>query len=413
MNQKNTVSQTVKHLAKSQRSILLLISLLAFVINFQAQINSEKLDKFFDKKIKRANIIGLQAGFLSNGKLVWSNSYGFKNYKTKKEVNDSTLFLIASCSKPVTALAILKLCDEKKIELDDPINKHLPFTIKNPFFDDKKITIRMLLSHTSSLKDNWEVLDPLYTTETGGDSPIELEGFVKSYFIADGKYYDKEKNFFNKTPGQHWEYCNMGYALLGSLVESVSKKSFSEFMKEEVFEPLQMNNSHWFLRDIPHENIARPHELSDKRDSIKQPKLLPHYGYPDFPDGQLRTTVEDYAKILNILLNDGKYNNIQYLNKKTVDEFLNIQYPEVNKWQAIAWNYNEFENWLYYLLMPRLPSHTGGDPGVATVVSFNPNSKTGAIVFINSPPNTFRGGKIFYFTIVKRLLKEARRVNKK
>jgi CubicO group peptidase (beta-lactamase class C family) len=408
MNQKNTVSQTVKHLAKSQRSILLLISLLAFVINFQAQINSEKLDKFFDKKIKRANIIGLQAGFLSNGKLVWSNSYGFKNYKTKKEVNDSTLFLIASCSKPVTALAILKLCDEKKIELDDPINKHLPFTIKNPFFDDKKITIRMLLSHTSSLKDNWEVLDPLYTTETGGDSPIELEGFVKSYFIADGKYYDKEKNFFNKTPGQHWEYCNMGYALLGSLVESVSKKSFSEFMKEEVFEPLQMNNSHWFLRDIPHENIARPHELSDKRDSIKQPKLLPHYGYPDFPDGQLRTTVEDYAKILNILLNDGKYNNIQYLNKKTVDEFLNIQYPEVNKWQAIAWNYNEFENWLYYLLMPRLPSHTGGDPGVATVVSFNPNSKTGAIVFINSPPNTFRGGKIFYFTIVKRLLKEAR-----
>jgi CubicO group peptidase (beta-lactamase class C family) len=404
MNQKNTVSQTVKHLAKSQRSILLLISLLAFVINFQAQINSEKLDKFFDKKIKRANIIGLQAGFLSNGKLVWSNSYGFKNYKTKKEVNDSTLFLIASCSKPVTALAILKLCDEKKIELDDPINKHLPFTIKNPFFDDKKITIRMLLSHTSSLKDNWEVLDPLYTTETGGDSPIELEGFVKSYFIADGKYYDKEKNFFNKTPGQHWEYCNMGYALLGSLVESVSKKSFSEFMKEEVFEPLQMNNSHWFLRDIPHENIARPHELSDKRDSIKQPKLLPHYGYPDFPDGQLRTTVEDYAKILNILLNDGKYNNIQYLNKKTVDEFLNIQYPEVNKWQAIAWNYNEFENWLYYLLMPRLPSHTGGDPGVATVVSFNPNSKTGAIVFINSPPNTFRGGKIFYFTIVKRLV---------
>lgn len=359
--------------------------------------------------MEKAHIIGMQAAFIKGGELQWMGSYGLINYKTNERVNDSTLFMIASTSKPVTALALLKLYDQKLIGLDDDINDYLPYKISNPYFPDEVITIRMLLSHTASIKDDWDILDPLYTLDEGGDSPIRFGDFIQDYFLPKGKYYNREKNFINKKPGKYWEYCNMGYVIVGYIIEQVSGKTFSKYMKDEIFTPLHMNNSFWFLKDIHHENIARPHKLPEKKWEQSEPQVLKHYGYPDFPDGQLRTTVSDYAQILKLLLDKGSIDGFQFLKKETVDKFLSIQFPDVNKWQAIAWNYNEFENWLYYLFMPHLPSHTGGDPGVATVISFNPKTRTGAIVFLNSPPTTFKGGKIFYLDMVKKLLKEAKR----
>ena len=394
---------------KSIITYILFITIILWNGKCISQTENTRLDNFFTKKMQKAQIVGMQAAFIKDGDLQWSGSYGLRNYLTKEPVNDSTVFMIASTSKPVTALALLKLYDQNLIGLDDNINDHLPFKISNPNFPEEIITIRMLLSHTASLKDNWDVLDPLYTLDQGGDSPVKLEEFIKDYFLPKGKYYDMERNFFKKKPGKYWKYCNMGYVIIGYIIEQVSGKSFSEFMKEEIFSPLHMKNSYWFLKDITHDNIARPHELPDKKSEHSEPKVLKNYGYPDFPDGQLRTTVSDYAQILKVILNDGQVDGTPFLKKNTVDEFLSIQFPDVNKWQAIAWNYNEFENWLYYLFMPHLPSHTGGDPGVATVVSFDPKTRTGAIVFLNSPPNTFKGGKIFYLDMVKKLLKEAKR----
>jgi len=388
-----------------KNAIIVSLLLLSSLISFGQENN--KLDKFFNKKMRRAGIIGMQVGYINDSQ-EWHQGYGVKNYETQKRVNDSTLFMIASCSKPVTALAILKLYDQGKINLDDNINNYLPFSITNPFYPTDSITFRMLLTHTSSLQDNWEIMDPLYTVETGGDSSIKLSDYIKDYFLPSGKFYCANKNFLNKKPGEYWEYSNMGYALLGLLIENISGSTFSEFMLNEIFIPLKMNNSYWFLKDIPHDNIAHPHKLPEKNTDFTQPKVLKHYGYPDFPDGQLRTTVKDYIQIVKLILNKGLVSNKRFIKEETINLFHTVQFPSVNKYQAIAWNFNEFENGLYYLLMPRLPSHTGGDPGVATVVSYNPKNKTGAIVFLNSPPVTFRGGKILYLDIPRKLLNLAK-----
>jgi CubicO group peptidase (beta-lactamase class C family) len=225
--------------------------------------------------------------------------------------------------------------------------------------------------------------------------------------VEGGKFYHPSENFSENPDNATFAYCNVGYALLGYLIEEVSGMTFSQFMEKEIFNPLGMHQSFWFLADIPHDNIARPHEMPQKRSEGAAPRVLPHFGYPDFPDGQLRTTASDYGRFLQLLLNRGKVNGSQFIHPGTVEEFLRIQYPESNKYQAIAWNYNEFESNLYYLLMPRLPSHTGADPGVATAVSFDTASGTGAMVFTNSPPARFMDQKIFYQEIMKRLLKEA------
>jgi CubicO group peptidase (beta-lactamase class C family) len=372
-----------------------------------AQSPNEKLDKYFNGKLKKARVVGIQLGYIKKDGTTWTGSYGDLNAETGQKINDSTLYMIASCSKPVTALAILKLHNDKKIDLDSDIKQYLPFSISNPNHPNTPITVRMLLAHTSSLKDNWETLDPLYIMESGGDSPIKLLDFIQEYFLKNGKYYDAKENFFNKRPGQYWEYSNKGYALLGLIVEQASGKSFSHYIKEEVFQPLKMNNSYWFLKDILHQNIARPHKLPEnKNDSTK---VLKHYGFPDFPDGQLRTTTKDYLKFVELILNKGRINDEQYIDEKIIELFHTVQYPKTHKHQAVAWNYNEFENFLYYILMKRLPSHTGGDPRVATVVSYDPKNKIAAVVFMNSPPVTFKSGKILYLDLPKKLLKEAKK----
>ena len=387
--------------------ILNRIILLALFFSSQfnlAQIKDSKLDIYAEKKMIKAKVIGMQLGYLKKDGTTWTGSYGETNIETGQKVNDSTLFMIASCSKPITALAVLKLYNDKKLDLDLDINNYLPFKISNPHKPEVPITARMLLSHTSSIKDNWDIMDPLYTIESGGDSPIKLIDFISDYFLKNGKYYKINENFFNELPGEYWEYSNMGYALLGLIIEQVSKKSFSVYMKEDIFDPLEMNNSYWFLEDIRTKNIARPHSLSENKN--KSVKVLKHYGFPDFPDGQLRTTTNDYLKFIQLILNSGKIKDKQFIDKQIIELFHTVQYPKIHKHQAIAWNYNEFENFLYYVFMRRLPSHTGGDPGVATVVSYDPKNKIAAVVFMNSPPITFKGGKILYLDLPKKLLKE-------
>jgi CubicO group peptidase (beta-lactamase class C family) len=202
----------------------------------------------------------------------------------------------------------------------------------------------------------------------------------------------------------------MGYALLGVLLEQISGMSFSDYMHKEIFQSLQMNNTYWFLKEIPDKNIAHPHDVVP----VTGPSVLNHYGFPSFPDGQLRTTAMDYAQILKLMINRGKVNETTFLKEETIDEYLEIQYPEVAKYQAIAWNYNEFDAFLYkvvaprYLFMRKLPGHSGYDPGVDTFATFDPKKKTGVVIILNSPIIQLKGVRI-YHKMIKKLFAEGKK----
>lgn len=394
---------------KTIQIILIITGSCILVNGLSAQSGNPELDQFLLKKMRKAGRIGMQAAYISDGELAWTGHYGIKTYQTNDQVNDSTLFMVASISKPVTALAVMKLYDEGKLDLDDHINDYLPFEVKNPNYPEIEITLRMLLSHVSSIRDHWPVLELGYTIDSGGDSPISLEEYIRSYLVPGGTYYNPEVNFYTSAPGTQYRYSNVGYALLGYLAERVSGKPFYAFMAEEIFRPLQMNNTYWFLSEIPHSNLATPHNMPYRETDYKGTQILKHFGYPGYPSGQLRTTVSDYAQILKLFINEGMVDGRIFMKKSTIDEFLAIQFPEVDRWQAISWSYNEFENFLYNMIMPRVPSHTGLDPGMNTVVSFNPAERTGVLVFSNSPTTTFRTEKIIYLDMVRRLFKEARK----
>ncbi|NNE76677.1 MAG: serine hydrolase [Pricia sp.] len=350
----------------------------------------------------KAQVVGLQAAVIKKGEFLYTQSLGKIRSDAQRQVNDSTLFMVASVSKPVTALTVLMAIDEFGLSLDDDINSYLPKRIVNPNFPDASLTFRNLLTHTSTIKDNWRVLDSLYTLPKGGDSKWSLEEYVYANLHHDGLFYEGGVSFENAKPSEHWQYANTGYALLGLLVETISKKPFNIYCREKIFQPLGMNDSYWFLAGIPHDNIAHPHEIKEEGHEV-----LPHYGYPTYPDGQLRTTATDYSQFVRLILNRGVWESKQLLSQSLMEEFLKVQYPKTNKWQAIAWNYNEFENFIFYLHFPRLPAHTGGDPGVTTGVMLDPETQGAVLLFLNTRLNNFKGVKAMYLDVFKRLSKEA------
>ena len=175
--------------------------------------------------MNEAHIPGLSACMVDSGRVVWNGNYGYANLETKKQVTDQSLFMMASVSKIVTTAAIGKLLEMDKIDLDSDINDYLTFKVVNTKFPNIPITIRQLLRHSSSIIDNKEYLAPFWSNNKG-DPTIELKSFLEEYLIDSGENYNREKNFSRNKPGTHYTYSNIGFSLLGLIVEKVSDQPF-------------------------------------------------------------------------------------------------------------------------------------------------------------------------------------------
>lgn len=158
-------------------------------------------------------------------KILYQRSHGFANYQTREPLTTSSVFELASVSKQFTAIAILMLCERKLIDLDDKIGRYLP---ELPF---KDVTIRHLLNHTSGLPNYMGVLEKQFD---GSHMPSNEE--MLKLLV------DSNPNIFF-SPGRRYSYSNTGYALLASIVERVSGKTFSKYVRENIFNPLEMHSS--------------------------------------------------------------------------------------------------------------------------------------------------------------------------
>ncbi|MGB4832431.1 MAG: serine hydrolase domain-containing protein [Chitinophagales bacterium] len=265
------------------KSLLLGLAFLSLRANAQTA-----LDIFITDQMENKHIPGVSAVIIKDEKLAWVGNYGVANLSTGQPVDTNTLFMLASISKTITATAIMQLYEDGYFELADDINLHLPFEIYHPSYPDSTITMLQLLTHSAAMRDNWDILDTVYVA---GDSPLPLGDFMQGYFEVGGPYYYAEDNFYTYAPGADYNYCNEGIALLGYMVEVFTGQPFNSYCNEHIFEPLCMTNTGWFLSELDTNLIAHPYDYISG--SYYDYGL---YGYPDYPDGQLRTTSLSLAK---------------------------------------------------------------------------------------------------------------------
>ena len=330
-----------------------------------------ELFNFIESIMATHFIPGLSISIAKGGNIVWNNHFGYANINENTVVDENTMFILSSASKTITATALMHLFQQDLFMLNDDVADYLPFDVNHPDYPEVPITFKMLLSHTSGIKDNWNFM-PYYN----GDSPLELDYYLNQYFTPGGDFYDSDLNFTDYTPGTSFSYSNNGVALIGLLVEEISGQSFDEYCIENIFDPLGMDDAYWFLSEIENLNkVAFPHQLAPGLTSSLS--VLENYGYSDYPAGQLRTTSNNLAKFMITFMNNGMYNGIEILNPETIEIMKTVHYPNAASDQGLIWYYR-------YLNEGTVFGHSGGDLGSSTDMFISFSNDVGVVILSNS-----------------------------
>lgn len=242
-------------------------------VKSKAISDSEKVDEIFTAWDSNTSP-GASVAIVKDGAIIYKNGYGMANLEYDIPNSPSTIFHIASVSKQFTVFSILLLEEEGKLSLDDDIRKYIP---EVPDFGET-ITLRHLASHTSGMRDQWNLLS---MAGWRFDDVITKEHVMKLV--------EKQKEL-NFKPGEKYTYCNTGFTLLAEVVARISEQTFAEFTHNHIFEPLGMKSS-LFYDD--HEKIVRNRAYSYYADKNGYKKSV--LSYANVGATSLFTTVEDLS----------------------------------------------------------------------------------------------------------------------
>lgn len=338
---------------------------------------------------------GFSVAIVSDSGTLYSSGFGYADVKNNKPYSASTIQNIASISKTFIGIALLKAQEMGKLNLDDPINKYLPFKVYNPHFPGTEISIRNLANHTSGIADNkfYETKD--YYLMPGQDTSSLLKQFgdnqvfnpydsivdLKEFFtrtLIPGGRWNNAKTFINKKPGQQYEYSNTGATLAAYIVELATGEPFDRFTKKHILDPLQMTASGWNYKQV---NMA-----SYSRLYADTATMLPYYLMITYPDGNFITSANDLAKYLSELIKGYKGKGT-ILSAKSYAELYRPQLEAKHFTDRPSQNpYDESYNvgvFLGFGFTGHI-GHTGGDPGVSSMMFFDPKTGIGRIMIINT-----------------------------
>ena len=307
-----------------------------------------KIDAMFQAAVQEENIPGAVALIARNGKIVFHRAYGMADNSSKRAMKVDDIFRIASQTKAITSTAVMMLWEDGKFSLDDPISKFIPEFKAAQILDtfneadssyttipsEKEITIRHLISHTSGI--GYGVIDgdprfkkiyhkagitDLFTTEN-----ISIGESVKKLATLP----------LHHTPGEKFTYSE-GLDVLGYFIEVVSGMPFDKFLKTRIFDPLNMQDT-WFYLPVEKHNRMVTVQHFDAGKWKKYPVTFYDTDYPVkgakrfFSGGAgLSSTARDYATFLQMYLNGGELNGVRLLSRTTVQSIMGNQIGEIWK----------------------------------------------------------------------------------
>ncbi len=252
----------------SKYLLLSFLSIILFISSVSCQ-TADEVDNYIKAEMQKQHIPGVSLAVIKNGKVIKVKGYGLANVETNVPVTTETVFKIASISKPVIAMGIMLLVEEGKVSLDDKASKYLEGTPESW----KDITIRNLLSHTSGI-----------IREAPGFDPAKIQPDIDIIKTA----YPLPLNF---TPGEKYEYCNVGYFSLAEIIRKVSGKPWEEFLTERIFKPLGMNSTRTTTYDDIVPNRANAYSFNENKLTNAEIYLAVR------PSGAFLSTISDLVKL--------------------------------------------------------------------------------------------------------------------
>lgn len=334
------------------------------------------LDSMFSEFAQQKHFPSIVYGIVVDGKLVHSFSKGLINEEKKIPASSSSDYHIASMTKSFTAMAILKLRDENKLQLDDPVSKYIPQVTKSKRLtvDAPEITIRMLLTHSAGFPE-----DNPWGDRQLGRSDEYLE-----------QLYEKGVSF-STASGTAYEYSNLGFATLGLVIKNVSGQTYQQYITENILKPLGMNNTYWDYEDVPANKLAIGYRYINGK-WIAQPLL--HSGSFGAMGG-LITTIEDFAKYMAFHLSawpprdDKETGPVKRSSVREMQHAWNFAKLWINETDAHGKSCPIIDSYCYGLHQYmdcnglKVITHSGGLPGFGSQWRIVPDYGIGIVVFAN------------------------------
>ena len=374
-----------------QKSLLIIIALLFVCIQSSAPFT--KVESEIRQIMNEQNILGMGVAVVKDGKIIYTHSFGLKDIEAHTQLTDDDIFRIASISKSFSATSIMQLIEKGKLSLDDDFSDLVGFPIRNPKFPSKVITLRMVMSHTSSINDS--------------------QGYFNLDVINPAKNQDWAKSYNEYPPGEGYAYCNLNYNMIGAVIEKISGERFDNYVSSHILKPLGLYGGYnvdsldrsKFVTLYEYDSASKrfvtsPEAYASRREQIAD--YVMGYSTPVFsPTGGMKISATDLAKYMLMHMHRGKSSGVRIISKKSS----RIMQTKV----ASAGNYGlAFETNLETVIPgEKMTGHTGGAYGLRSCMFFNQKKDFGIVVIINGSgpegqtPIWYRTVNCLYDNLVK------------
>jgi CubicO group peptidase (beta-lactamase class C family) len=343
----------------------------------QAFAQSEKAEAAIQSIMQSNPVVGLSVVVVKNNKVIYNHSFGFKDVEKQLPLTNASIFRIASISKSFTTTAIMQLVAEKKIRLDQDISELVGFKVRNPAYPNTVITLKMALSHRSSINDSegYFSLDAI--------DPATNPNFAKCY-----NAYEPDKGYM---------YCNLNYNLAGSILEKITGIRFDKYIQQQILDPLGLYGG-YNVNALDSNLIAKIYEFNKETQGFTlspnayapRTEEINNYSMgrttPIFsPTGGMKISANDLAKYMIMHSQLGKYKGGRMIPKNLSKQMQAIISEEEGYGMAL-------ETSTQLIPGKTMIGHTGVAYGLYSIMFFEPKEKIGFVVISNGcDPKTING----------------------
>ncbi len=328
--------------------------------------------------MKELDAAGVSVAVVKHNKIIYTHSFGYKDIESNAPLTDQNIFRIASISKSFSATSIMQLVEAGKVSLDDDFSKLIGFRVRNPKFPNTVITLKMVMSHTSSLNDS------------------------QGYFSLDGINPDKNPNagkcYNSYEPGKGFQYCNLNYNMVGTVVERLSGERFDQYVKHHILDPLGLYGG-YCVDSLDKTRFATLYEYDTKTCKLtadagaynprseEVKNYVMGYSTPIFsPTGGMKISATDLAKYMMMHMNYGKVNGVRIIKRKH-SKLMQTKVSDNEGGYGLALRGS-------HDLIPgeNMMGHTGSAYGLYSAMFFEPKKKFGFVVITNGCNPAFLPG---------------------
>ena len=332
-------------------------------INMISEDLRSEIDSTYTTLLKRNKVTGTSIAIVDNGEIVYATGYGFSDLENKRKADANTIYGIGSISKTFTALSIMQLQEQEKLRVTNSIKDYLvDLKIENPFNEINQIYINDILCHTSGLPS--DIANGFFV-----DNPPTISWVIKELnkqrLISPRRYISA--------------YSNVGYGLLGEVISRVSGLSYGDYLRQNIFTPLNMTSS------------SIGYELDNTSKTYNGNKETVEPTVRDVAAGFISSNVIDVSNFISMLMADGSFKSNQIISPSSIEDMERDQLTNVLLTQPFAYGYGLMIDSI------KIKNHKKKDSTIVSIIghggdthafhadlAYIPEQKVGAVVLTNS-----------------------------